>query len=281
MNRQQFIDYIKSPEKLNAESILLLENLVNDYPYCQTADILFVLNLYKESNIKFNSQLKMASAYAPDRKVLKQLLNSLQKASSPLKDTEVINKKEISSAEIEPQIIDQKTNILDLTNLLKSEVNSLLLSSGLHDTGRQYLTLHDLTNKLEGLLLQYSTSIETKTKDDSAIRTSINESNLDYFKYLPPKENNLKANEDLIDKFIKEEPKISAPPKTEFFNPVDTAKQSLVDNVEIVSETLANIYYKQGNLAKAIKIYHKLSLDNPEKSSYFAAQIEKIKKEIK
>ncbi|MBC8486650.1 MAG: tetratricopeptide repeat protein [Bacteroidetes bacterium] len=264
MNRQQFIDYIKSPEKLNAESILLLENLVNDYPYCQTADILFVLNLYKESNIKFNSQLKMASAYAPDRKVLKQLLNSLQKAFSPLKDTEVISKKEISSADIKPQVIDQKTNILDLTNLLKSEVNSLLLSSGLHDTGRQYLTLHNLTDKLEGLLQQYSTSIETKTKEDS-----------------PPKENNLKANEDIIDKFIKEEPKISAPSKTEFFNPVDTAKQSLVDNVEIVSETLANIYYKQGNLAKAIKIYHKLSLLNPKKSSYFAAQIEKIKKEIK
>jgi len=227
MNRQQFINYIKSPEKLNAESILLLENLVNDYPYCQTADILFVLNLYKESNIKFNSQLKMASAYAPDRKVLKQLLNSLQKSSSPLKDTEVISKKEISSAEIESQIIDQKT------------------------------------------------------KEDSAIRISISESNLDCLEDLLPKENNLKANEDLIDKFIKEEPKISAQAKTDFFNPVDTAKQSLVDNVEIVSETLANIYYKQGNLAKAIKIYHKLCLLNPKKSNYFAAQIEEIKKEIK
>lgn len=227
MNRQQFIDYIKSPEKLNAESIPLMETLVNDYPYCQTADILFVLNLYKESNIKFNSQLKMASAYAPDRKVLKQLLNSLQKSSSPLKDTEVISKRKISSAEIESQIIDQKI------------------------------------------------------KEDSAIKTSISESNLDYLEDLPHRKNNLKANKDLIDKFIKEEPKISAPEKTDFFNPVDTAKQSLVDNVEIVSETLANIYYKQGNLAKAIKIYHKLSLLNPKKSNYFAAQIEKIKKEIK
>ena len=94
-------------------------------------------------------------------------------------------------------------------------------------------------------------------------------------------ENGKLTNSELIDKFIHDEPKIDPVSKSEFFDPIDFAKQSLVDNEEIVSETLAKIYYKQGNLLKAIKIFKKLCLVNPEKSSYFAAQIEKIKKEVK
>ena len=81
---------------------------------------------------------------------------------------------------------------------------------------------------------------------------------------------------ELIDKFIAENPSISRP-KAEFFNPITMAQNSIVDNSEIVSETLAKIYLKQGYSDKAIEIYEKLSLIYPEKSVYFAAQIELIK----
>lgn len=53
-----------------------------------------------------------------------------------------------------------------------------------------------------------------------------------------------------------------------------------IDREEImVSESLAEIHVKQGRFEKAIEIYRKLSLQNPEKKTYFAAKINHLNKE--
>lgn len=45
----------------------------------------------------------------------------------------------------------------------------------------------------------------------------------------------------------------------------------------VVSESMAVVYAKQGKKEEAIAIYRKLSLNNPEKSSYFADKINNLK----
>jgi hypothetical protein len=96
-----------------------------------------------------------------------------------------------------------------------------------------------------------------------------------------PSEKAIKKNRpnDLIDKFLREEPKISRP-KAEFYNPVNMAKQSVADDITFVSETLAKIYVLQGNYSKALHAYENLRLKYPEKRLYFAAQIKNIRKLI-
>ena len=55
------------------------------------------------------------------------------------------------------------------------------------------------------------------------------------------------------------------------------SESSLVEDEDIVSETLAIIYAEQGYSGKATKMLKKLSLIFPEKSSIFASHIEMIK----
>ncbi|MGZ5286188.1 MAG: hypothetical protein ACXWB9_03340 [Flavisolibacter sp.] len=51
-----------------------------------------------------------------------------------------------------------------------------------------------------------------------------------------------------------------------------------VHQAEVLTETMAEVWLKQGNTEKAIDTYNKLSLLNPSKMAYFAARIENLKR---
>lgn len=57
------------------------------------------------------------------------------------------------------------------------------------------------------------------------------------------------------------------------------AEESISVRDEMATETLARIYVKQGKISHALKVYEILIQKYPEKSSYFAAQIQQLKAE--
>jgi ribosomal protein S18 len=105
----------------------------------------------------------------------------------------------------------------------------------------------------------------------------LDESEIEQIKSNSEKKNSGNANFDLIDKFLTEEPRIKPKPITAS-EQEDISVASEEEHEDFMTETLAKIYIKQGNYAKAIKAYEKLSLKFPEKNIYFATQIEEIKK---
>ncbi|MBW4891088.1 hypothetical protein KXQ82_15285 [Mucilaginibacter sp. HMF5004] len=90
---------------------------------------------------------------------------------------------------------------------------------------------------------------------------------------------NGKHEDQIIERFIKEEPQIK-PPSNDKLDNENKAKKSAEDQDDMVSETLARIYIDQMLYHKAITTYKKLLLKFPEKSSYFVAQIELLEKKI-
>ncbi len=58
----------------------------------------------------------------------------------------------------------------------------------------------------------------------------------------------------------------------------ELAERSVAENKDVISETLARLLAKQGYRDKATEMYERLRLAFPDKSAYFAAEIEKLKK---
>jgi hypothetical protein len=97
----------------------------------------------------------------------------------------------------------------------------------------------------------------------------------------PPAHRDRQAQMELIDRFISLSPRLEVQKDRNPATEGDLSEPHTVAKVSFVSETLAHIYIDQGYYSRAIEIYEKLCLKYPEKSSYFADQIEKVKDLIK
>lgn len=311
MNAANFLSLIRDPESLSRDTLVELQQVTEHIPYCQIAQILYGLNLKATENILYSKQYKISVAYAGNRLKLKNLTEkgmivpdewhdekiSLTNGQSEYSkdsghDDEVTaNEKPaavsvnstneeiptllsaITPEKTEPdsleeyfrqlqQIVAKRLteisaelpNEIGETNIETEQVEQQDFIEDQFNFGTQVYTLEEISNEQES-----KTIVASEEAPDGEITVEMSRSQL-------------------IDRFIRNEPKIT--PRREFFNPVDKARQSSMDNEEIVSETLAKIQLSQGNAEKAIKIYEKLILINPEKRVYFAAQIEKIKESI-
>ena len=115
-------------------------------------------------------------------------------------------------------------------------------------------------------------SEEIATPDNSKVEKY---SFLDWFDIINDEVPKVEKKLDLIDEFIKNSPKIE-------FSKEEKSDNEIITNTkikdELITETLAKIYVTQKKFNKAIKAYDILSLKYPKKSSFFADQINYIKK---
>lgn len=237
MNKQQYSQLIHNLTLLDQNTNDQLLEIVQKFPYFQSAQVIYYLSLLKNDNIHYPGRLKMAAAYVGDRALLKFYTDKL-------KDTT----EQVAKSTIFPEFENQADG------------------KGLAEYHSKTPTIKEVSS--ESGIVNQSTQDSAKLGEDIAKKSDqqITQGGV------------LKSKEELIEQFIENAPRIIRS-RNDFFDPVEVAKSSNLDSEEVVSETLAQIYYKQGKTEKALKIYQKLSIANPEKSSYFAALIEKIKHE--
>jgi hypothetical protein len=248
MNKQQFMTWINDPASLDEEGISGLHQLVTDYPYFQAARVLHLLNLKRMKDYRFEPELRRVAAYAADRARLREWLGYIEEQGSPVEDQ--LSKR----AHLAHAIIRSKEDPR-LKNLEDQIRESLL------EIEKEKSRLFELLEEKKAIAA------------DSVIPED------EYSG--PEKEPAMRPlpKDDLLDEFIRDANNRGFK-RAAFYNPEESAKRSILENEGIVSETLARLVAAQGKKDKAIEIYQKLMLKNPQKSSYFAAQIEKLRKEL-
>ena len=295
MQQVQIINGIKNPLviKNNTED---LNFVLNQFPYCQTVQLLYAQNLKLNNAILFEQQLKKAAVYCTDRHQLFNQLNMFFEVEKIIKDNVVDN-----NASTETKIETEKPKFQQLEQPIKTEqkeeieifekdyISQAISSSILLETSN-YELLNEEIDEINAIKPNTANQKEDDDFNDKTPHTFndwINYFNKEKITSSSKQEKNKEeipknsvAKIDLIDKFIQENPKIQ-PKKTEFYSPVNMARLSVVDDYEIVSETLALIHVNQGNYQKAISMYEKLSLKNPKKRSYFAIQIKNLTQKLK
>jgi len=262
MNKDQFISYLTNPSGLNLSTLDELDGLIKDFPYFQSARILYTLNLFKEHNIHYDAELKTTAIYAGNRNILKKHIDRIERVKfESVVEPEPEQEQEVSEAN--PADKTETTGKAEAP--IEYETPDGTATNERESVGEKS-TEEDTIAQLKKIIEQRIREIEEEKKRKGEDKKA--------------KPLSKKSKQNIIDEFIQNQPSISRT-KSKFYDPVDKAKESIVEQEDIVSETLATIYMDQGYYEKAINMYEKLILKIPEKSSYFAALIKKANKELK
>ena len=143
------------------------------------------------------------------------------------------------------------------------EESSLLKSCSLHTKSRLHLIPHPNTEA------EAFVEVTSELDNTDEVRTFVDW--LQQLENVPSKGNEQNR---LIDKFITDAPRLVVSKSAE--KQTDLTKKQQFDDNQLMTETLAEVYFKQGKLKKAIKAYEILALKYPEKSGFLADQIQKI-----
>ena len=74
LNKKQIKELIGNPEEISADEVKKLASLIKDYPYFQTARLLYSKGLQNAESVDFDASLQLTATYAADRKKLYVLL---------------------------------------------------------------------------------------------------------------------------------------------------------------------------------------------------------------
>lgn len=334
MQQKQFIDIINQPGRIDSSHLPELEILVKEYPFFESAHLLYTKGLHKLQPVNYSKQLRKTAIIANSRSVLYELLHRPEivevkfaevTPEIPVSQVKVEPKTEVSPVSVtnsdikiiyvntvpaiskhveeeEPKLILPENEEIDIVKAIENGTEVPVQEFNIDKLNK---TIEQEIN--QGIIESYVQTDIIKTPDLEKTDISEPSSFTDWLKTIQKEaptfqieekkeaevekntKNTVKSVEkdkksivfeqkkQLIDKIIESDPGRIKLGTNKFFTPAADAKQSLLENEHLVTETLAKIYALQGNISKAIRAYEILSLKFPQKSVYFASLIEKLK----
>ena len=304
MEKTGFIDLINHYAGTQPEEANAIRNLRNNYPYSQVIQVLAARFAKDHAWSDQQGLLQSAAVYSTDRSVLKEVMTTTYAKSVRLAKDRPAIKQEVAP-NVETSTIDFAAEVLrDLERLQKTKSDFEHMLSDIESN------LPVLNRGKEDVIQEVEEGPEKKpaTKKTAAKNTAANDEETadkpkakrgpgrprkkepsdplieeikTTKKKVTPSKQKAKEQIEIIDQFIKSQPKIT---------PIESSNQNIVtegdsdaaaegdfgDNV--ISETLVEILKKQGKKDKAVEVLRKLIWKYPQKKAYFAAQIEELTK---
>lgn len=77
MNKQEFTHLLKNYNELNSEHIAMLKDIVKEYPYFSSANVLLAKAMSNDKHYEYEKQLKSTALITGDRSVLYKIINNI------------------------------------------------------------------------------------------------------------------------------------------------------------------------------------------------------------
>ncbi|WP_088653396.1 hypothetical protein [Geofilum rhodophaeum] len=312
MHKQQIAQALQNPNGLDEQSLDGLKLLLEEYPFFQAGRMLWVKNLHLLGHIRYNNELKLAAAHIADRAQLFALIHAPVREEtkqveqpresqtpappeSPMKpqslESESADTELAPPGEKNPQSTPAVDDYLGASDEFELPSGGVLTfgAGAESDPDNIVLPSADFLGFDEGTVSEYRLEEEGKVPADEARSFS------DWLKVLKqqpvlqreatadaPLPEPVQKKRSLIDDFLeggRKRRRLPSGPSATTEN-VDISAASLQERDDLMTETLAGIYIKQGHFSKAMDIFDRLRLKYPEKSVYFARRIKALEEDI-
>ena len=256
MNKEEFLNISNNSKQITKEAVIELESILDEFPYFQTAQVLYLKGLKNQNSFKYNNTLKKVAANSTNRTVLFNYITSnvFDYNLSIETEKELLNNIEI----IAPEIIDTEKAIKIKNNQIDPSTDLIIDDSKIKELLKIEKELLKKEKELElGKPLKFEKTdefsfnqwLDFPPKKEIVRENSKEKLNISYKNEKNIKKSELSKQVDLIEKFILKRPKIKSSKTQEI---KDVSGNSVSENTSLMTETLARVYMEQKKYNKAI-----------------------------
>ncbi|RAJ92185.1 hypothetical protein LX87_05152 [Larkinella arboricola] len=282
LDKETFSFWVTHPEELLPIDIQPLQEAMTAFPYCQSLYLLAAKATSIHQKSHAIEYIRQAAAHALSRNALRKLIeNEFQWSENLLSRLNELSLKHVpipddykkESYELFKRKAEQNQNVFSnpIFDFAKSvsfdaittDEQQAEVAEAINDEPEKSLPIIDEVLQVENVIQTTLEKQETVAKETETAPAD--------------PERNLQLQ--LIDDFIKREPSIQRPRmhSSEQAEQEDLTRRTPLNTGVPVTEAFAKILARQGKPDRAIDIYMKLMLKNPEKKVYFAEKIAALK----